>query len=62
MDARLEHLADLFRLNRRLLENCFRDVTPEAALHRPGPGLNNMAFLAAHLVLRSTISSPPGAP
>lgn len=51
MDARLEPLADLFRLNRRLLENCFRDVSPEAALHRPAAEVNNMAFLAAHLVL-----------
>jgi len=43
------HLACL-KLNSRLLVNCFRDVGAEAALHRPTPRNNNMAFLGAHLV------------
>lgn len=49
MDPRLVPLAACMGLNTRLMGNCFRDATDEAALTRP-EGHNNMAFLGAHLV------------
>lgn len=53
MDPRLRPLAAAFRLNTRLLVNCFAGVGDEQALYRPdgvdGGEVNNMAFLAAHL-------------
>lgn len=50
MDPRLQPLAASFRLNSRLLENCFRGTDDEAALLRPAEKGNNMTFLGAHLV------------
>jgi uncharacterized damage-inducible protein DinB len=52
-DPRTLPLIATFRLDTRLLENCFDDLDEAQALHRPasadGEKLNNMAFLAAHL-------------
>jgi len=48
-DPRIRPLAAAFRLDTRLLVNCFDGVDDEKALHRPSSEVNNMAFLAAHL-------------
>ena len=52
-DPRITPLAATFRLDTRLVANCFDAVDDEQALHRPetadGQQLNNMSFLAAHL-------------
>ncbi|HEY0994832.1 MAG TPA: DinB family protein [Gemmatimonadaceae bacterium] len=50
MDSRLAPLADLFRLNTRLLINCLDGLSEEDARGCPVPGVNSAAFVAAHLV------------
>ncbi len=39
-----------FELNTRLFLNCLHGVDDDAALNRPGPGSNHMAFVACHLL------------
>ncbi len=50
MDSRLAPLADLFRLNTRLLINCLDGLTDDDARGHPVAGVNSAAFVAAHLV------------
>lgn len=50
MDSRLAPLADLFRLNTRLLINCLDGLSEEDARGCPVPGVNSAAFVVAHLV------------
>lgn len=50
MDSRLAPLADLFRLNTRLLINGLDGLSEEDARGCPVPGVNSAAFVAAHLV------------
>jgi uncharacterized damage-inducible protein DinB len=49
MDVRIAALADILRLNTRLLRNCLDGLTEAQAAVRPGPGTNSAAFVAAHL-------------
>lgn len=48
-DPRIVPMVSTFRLDTRLLVNCFDGVDDEKALHRPSDEVNNMAFVAAHL-------------
>lgn len=50
MDSRLAPLADVFRLNTRLLINCLDGLSEDDARGSPVPGVNCAAFVAAHLV------------
>ena len=50
MDSRLAPLADVFRLNTRLLINCLDGLSDDDARGSPVPGVNSAAFVAAHLV------------
>lgn len=50
MESRLAPLADLFRLNTRLLINCLDGLTDDEARGCPVAGVNSAAFVAAHLV------------
>lgn len=50
MDPRLHPVAEIFRLNTRLLLNCLDGLDDEAGLRRPNDRTNHIAFLAAHLV------------
>lgn len=49
MDPRLAPLADVLRLNTRLLRNCLDGVDDGMARRRPTPDTNHLAFLTAHL-------------
>lgn len=49
MDPRLAPLADLLRLNTRLLHNCLEDVDDTMARQRPTADTNHLAFLTAHV-------------
>jgi uncharacterized damage-inducible protein DinB len=49
MDARITPLADILRLNTRLLRNCVDGLTDAQAAERPTPATNSVAFIAAHL-------------
>jgi len=53
IDPRIPPIAAVYRLDTRLLANCFAGVDDEQALYRPstpyGGEVNHMAFLAAHL-------------
>jgi len=46
----MQGLAAQLGLQSKLFLNCLDGITDEAALVRPGDGLNHMAFIAAHLV------------
>lgn len=48
-DPRIVPIVAVFRLDTRLLVNCFAGVDDAKALHRPSDEVNNMAFVAAHL-------------
>ncbi len=50
MDPRVASLAAIVRLNGRLFHHCLAGLSDEAAQERPGPQVNNIAFVAAHLV------------
>ncbi|MBK8006832.1 MAG: DinB family protein [Gemmatimonadetes bacterium] len=50
MDPRVASLAAITRLNGRLFHHCLDGLSDEAAQERPGPQVNNIAFVAAHLV------------
>jgi uncharacterized damage-inducible protein DinB len=49
MDARVEPLAAILRLNTRLLINCLAGLTDETARVRHGDGVNSATFIAAHV-------------
>jgi uncharacterized damage-inducible protein DinB len=49
MDPRLLPLAEIFRLNTRLLHNCLDGLTEEQARARPTAATNSAAFVAAHV-------------
>jgi uncharacterized damage-inducible protein DinB len=49
MDPRLVPLADILRLNTRLLRNCLDGLSDEQAGKRPSDSTNSAAFVAAHL-------------
>ncbi len=49
MDARIVPLADILKLNTRLLRNCLDGVPDEKAAVRPSPDTNSATFIAAHL-------------
>jgi uncharacterized damage-inducible protein DinB len=49
MDPRIAPLADLLRLNTRLLRNCIDGLSDAQASARPVPEANSVAFLVAHL-------------
>jgi uncharacterized damage-inducible protein DinB len=50
MDARIAPLLDILKLNTRLFLNCLDGVDDETAQRRPGDRVNNMTFIALHLV------------
>jgi uncharacterized damage-inducible protein DinB len=50
MDQRLHPLGEIFRLNRRLILNCFDGMTEEQARMRAGGTTNSALFLLAHLI------------
>lgn len=50
MDPRVHSLAEIFRLNRRLILNCFDGVSEEQARLRVGGTTNSAQFLLAHLI------------
>jgi len=50
MDARIAPLLDILKLNTRLFLNCLDGVDDETAQTRPGDRVNNMTFIALHLV------------
>jgi uncharacterized damage-inducible protein DinB len=49
MDPRIAPLADILRLNTKLLRNCLDGLTDEQAARRPSTSTNSAAFVAAHL-------------
>lgn len=49
MDARITPLLATFRLNTRLLLNCFDEVDDETARTRPSEHTNSIAFIALHM-------------
>lgn len=49
MDPRALPLANLLRLNGRLVANCVDGMSDEQARARPLPSVNSVAFLLAHL-------------
>ena len=49
MDPRLAPLAEIFRLNTRLLHNCLDGLTEAQARARPVADANSAAFVAAHV-------------
>lgn len=49
MDARLEPLAGIFRLNTDLVLNCIEDMSEDIASRRADGSANSAAFLVAHL-------------
>ena len=49
MDPRARPIADIFRLNTRLLHNCLDGLTEEQARARPVADANSAAFIAAHV-------------
>jgi len=50
MEPRLHALAEIFRLNRRLILNCFDGMSEEQSRHRAGGTTNSAQFLLAHLI------------
>jgi uncharacterized damage-inducible protein DinB len=50
MDERAGPLAEMLRLNTRLLLNCIDGVSEEEASARAAGGTNSIAFLVAHLI------------
>jgi uncharacterized damage-inducible protein DinB len=49
MDPRVAPLAEILRLNTKLLRNCLDGFTDETANTRPTGGTNSAAFVAAHV-------------
>ena len=49
MDPRVKSLAEILRLNTRLLVNCLDGFTDETAQVRHGAGVNSATFIAAHV-------------
>jgi uncharacterized damage-inducible protein DinB len=49
MDSRLGPLAEILRLNTKLLRNCLDGLSDEQAATRPSASTNSVAFVAAHL-------------
>ena len=49
MDPRIVPLAEIFRLNTRLLGNCLDGLTEEQAAHRTTRTSNSASFIAAHV-------------
>lgn len=49
MDARINALVDILRLNTRLFRNCLEGFTDAQAAERPAAGTSNAAFVATHL-------------
>lgn len=49
MDPRVVALADILRLNTKLLRNCLDGLTDEQAGARPSATTNSAAFIAAHV-------------
>jgi uncharacterized damage-inducible protein DinB len=49
MDPRVKSLAEILRLNTRLLINCLDGLTDQTAQVRHGSGVNSAAFIAAHV-------------
>lgn len=50
MNERVAPLWEILALNTRLFRNSLADVDDEAGQSRPGPGANNMTFIAVHLL------------
>lgn len=50
MEGSVVPLANLLDLNTRLFLSCLEGVDEEAARRRPSGGVNNMAFIALHVV------------
>ena len=49
MDPRVKPLAEILRLNTRLLVNCLDGLTDQSAQVRHGEGVNSATFIAAHV-------------
>jgi uncharacterized damage-inducible protein DinB len=49
MDARVAALAQILRLNTRLLRNCLDGISDEQAVLRPSASTNSVAFVASHV-------------
>jgi uncharacterized damage-inducible protein DinB len=49
MDPRAQPLSAILRLDTRLFLNCLDGLSDEAARQRHGDGVNNAAFIAAHV-------------
>ena len=49
MDPRIKPLAEILRLDTRLLVNCLDGLTDQTAQVRHGAGVNSAAFIAAHV-------------
>ena len=49
MDARVVALAQILRLNTRLLRNCLEGMTDGQAVLRPSASTNSVAFVASHV-------------
>jgi uncharacterized damage-inducible protein DinB len=49
MDPRLVPLAEILRLNTKLLRNCLNGLSDEQAAARPSGSTNSAAYVAAHL-------------